>query len=180
MRKALLILLLAVPAAAQSPVKAVWKSYEYDGPRYRGYECVPSLHAVQDVLDLIRGRRRAAQCSWSMGVDARWEALAPAKPESLAVARLVRSLDGKAPWLIGLDEKWSEGAPAEVDAVWARGTIHRTISDLRDCNIYSETMDYLLERLPVRGVQQSVFCQPGSSWISVSFEFLARKEGAKR
>lgn len=129
-------------------VRAHWKAHVYDGPRRRGYDCVPTLQALGDLLEMSGAKKGRQQCSWNYGLQADWKSLTPLK-------------HGEAP----------EG-PA-VDAIWARAQLHRQISDLRGCNAYVETLDWLLDRLPTRGVNSQVFCQSGSSYITVSFEFPA-------
>ncbi len=178
MRKvfAILLLGLAAPALAQvQTVKAVWKHYAYDGPRYRGWDCIASLNALDDLLWMMEARRKKSQCSWNWGLQAEWEALTPVKDQnSRSVARFLDGLERQGGWLSGLGEKWKDsGAPEEpAEALWARANLQRSMNDTWACNIYANTLDYLLDRLPVRNVNQMVFCQTGTSFISLSFDYL--------
>lgn len=79
-------------------------------------------------------------------------------------------------WNYGLRADWETLTPAKegpVDAVWARATLQKSMGDLRACNVYVDTLDYMLHRLPVKNVTQNVYCNTGSSYISLSFDYLA-------
>ncbi len=129
-------------------VRSDWRRYSYAGPSRRSYECVPALRALDAALDMTESRRGSSGCSGSRGLFADWRTLTPLKA-------------GEAP----------DGEV--VEAVWVRATVQITMSDPRGCVAYADTLDYLLDRLPVRGVSQTVFCQQGGGYISVSFEYLA-------
>ena len=131
---------------AQS-VRAVWRSASYDGPSHRTYDCVPALNAVVAALDATESRPGQRGCSGSRGLFATWTALTPLKA-------------GEAP------------SGDVVEATWARANLQYSMSDSRGCSAFVETLEYMLDRLPVRNVNESVFCQPGSSLIMVSFEYL--------
>lgn len=141
-------------AAQGEAVKAAWRAYAYDGPRRRHpYECVPALHAVNDVLSLMEARVRRKHCSGYNGLVAEWESLVPVEAPASAAAA---------------------AAPGQaVDAAWVRGTLQVSLADPHGCWVYSETLDYLLDMLPVKKPSQTVFCQQGQSFISVSFDYLA-------
>ncbi len=135
-------------APGTATVRSDWRRYSYDGPSRRSYDCVPALQALNAALDMTESRRGSSGCSGGRGLFADWRTLTPLK-------------EGETP----------DGAV--VEAVWVRATVQITVSDPRGCVAYADTLDYLLERLPVRGVSQTVFCQQGSGYISASFEYLA-------
>ena len=135
-------------APGTSTVRADWRRYSYAGPSRRYYECVPALQALNAALDMTQSRPGSSGCSGSRGLFADWRTLTPLKAGETP--------DGEA-----------------VEAVWVRATLQITLSDPRGCMAYAETLDYLFERLPVRSVSQTVFCQQGSGYISASFEYLA-------
>ena len=132
--------------AAAGPVKAVWRKQYYDGPRQR-YGCVTAMGAVRDAVDATNSREGVVRCSGRDGLRADWTALVPLK-------------DG---------EQTNEPV---VDAAWSRAGWQRTTSGGNDCNAYIETLEWMLDRLPVRNVTLNAFCQPGSSHISLNFEYL--------
>jgi len=134
-------------APGTATVRSEWRRYSYAGPSRRAYDCVPALQALDAALDMTESRRGASGCSGSRGLFADWRTLTPLK-------------DGETP----------DGEV--VEAVWVRATVQITLSDPRDCMAYADTLDYLLESLPVRGVSHAVFCQQGRGHISASFEYL--------
>ena len=134
--------------AATETVRAAWKRYYYDGPQRRHYDCWPALQALGAALDMTESRRGSSGCSGSRGLSADWLTLTPLK-------------EGETP-----------DGPV-VEATWVRATMQTSLSDPRGCVAYADTLGYLLDRLPVRRVTQSVFCQQGSGYISVSFEYPA-------
>lgn len=76
----------------------------------------------------------------------------------------------------GVFASWSALTPAEdggVEAVWGRAQLQYTLSDPRGCSAFAETLEHMLDVLPVRNVNVSVFCQPGNSFISAGFDYLA-------
>lgn len=129
-------------------VRSDWRRYSYAGPSRRYYDCVPALQALNAALDMTQSRPGSSGCSGSRGLFADWRTLTPLKAGETP--------DGEV-----------------VEAVWVRATVQITLSDSRGCMAYADTLDYLLERLPVRSVSQTVFCQQGSGYISASFEYLA-------
>lgn len=134
-------------APGTATVRSEWRRYSYDGPGRRSYDCVPALQALDAALDMTESRRGSSGCSGSRGLFADWRTLTPLK-------------EGETP----------DGAV--VEAVWVRATMQITLSDPRGCMAYADTLDYLLDRLPVRGVSRTVFCQQGRGYISASFEYL--------
>lgn len=126
----------------------------------------------------------------SAQVPARWTAASYAGPNyrryeclhakdaltqilSAAGARAVRT---DCSWSYGLSASWEALTPAKdgtAAAAWASARVQASLSDVRACNIYSDVLDYLLENLPVRRGNLSVFCQTGSSFISADFEHLS-------
>ncbi|MEK7859020.1 MAG: hypothetical protein AAB320_07750 [Elusimicrobiota bacterium] len=138
---AVLLSLWAVGASAEI-VPARWVAAAYGGPNYRRYDCLHAKDALAEILSAVGARAVRADCSWSYGLSASWEALAPVK----------------------------EGA---VPAAWTSVRVSRSVSDLRACNIYSDVLEHLLENLPVRRGNLSVFCQTGSSFISADFQRLS-------
>jgi len=133
--------------AADATVRAVWRQSSYDGPRRR-YDCIPALHAVAAALDAVEAKSVSRGCSGSRGVFATWSALTPLK-------------DGETP-----------SGPV-VEASWVRAQLQFSLSDPRGCSAFAETLEHMLDVLPVRNVNVSVFCQPGSSFISAGFDYPA-------
>ncbi len=163
-------------------VKATWAHYKYAGPDYRRYDCATAEQALGDLLSMISARHVHRNCSWDRGLSADWEALAPIKEDKIkgrVEAFLKTEEGGRQRWLSGLGERWQSldtGGKGEepIDSVWLAAASQRFIPDVWVCNIYSQIFDYLLDTLPVRNVSQTFFCNPGSSSISVSFEYLEK------
>lgn len=132
-------------AVSEGTIRATWKKHGMSGGPRRN-QCVSALYALDDVLNMTDARNVRKGCSWNNGLRADWESLTALK-------------DG-------------EQADEVVQAVWKTASMQRHMSG-GDCYGYMEALDRVLERVPVRKVQQSVFCDGGSGFISLSFEYLA-------
>lgn len=146
---AILSVLSAVPdraaVASEGTVRASWKPYGlHGGPRRN--RCVSALYALEDALSMSGARNQRKSCSWSYGLRADWESLT------------------------ALED--SEQADEAVAAVWRTASMQRHMAG-GDCVGYSEALDAILERLPVKNVRQMVSCQGGSGFISLSFDYLS-------
>lgn len=182
MTAVLLFTALGAAAAETKPIKAEWKSYYYDGPNYRRYQCANAMSAVEEILSIIDARKVYTKCSWNYGLSADWEALTLVKedPSAKAITAIFSPRVGP---FRGLDSKWRElsGEGGVIEARWQTVSLQRRMSDLRACNTYVRVLDYLLDELPVRNISQTVFCNTGSSYIHVRFDYLRPKfqPGAK-
>ncbi len=182
MTAVLLFTALGAAAAETKPIKAEWKSYYYQGPTYRRYECANAMSAVEEVLAIIDARKVYTKCSWNYGLSADWEALTLVKedPSGKAIGMMFSSRVGP---FTGLDSKWRElsGKEGVIEARWQTISLQRRMNDLRACNTYVRVLDYLLDELPVRNISQTVFCNTGMSYIHVRFDYLRPKfqPGAK-
>ena len=65
------------------------------------------------------------------------------------------------------------GESIELAAVWMRAQLQRHMSGGGACNAYSDIYDALLARIPTREVQYTVFCNQGSGYIQLAFDYLA-------
>ncbi len=171
---------LGARAAETGTVKAEWKSFYYDGPNYRRYECASALSVLRDFLSVIDARKVSSRCSWNYGLSADWQALVPVKESGGAKAIGAMLSSGEGPFA-GIGEKWRELAEGgRLEARWQSVALQYSMNDLRACNTYMNVLDYLLDELPVRNVSSTVFCSSGSSFIRVQFDYLRPKLGGGR
>lgn len=168
------LMLLCVRAEAGT-VKAEWKANYYRGPSYR-WGCVQVLMGVEQILSLVEAREVKAHCSGNYGLRASWEALSPTKDSAKEKIAALLPSPGRGIFG-GVAERWRELSDSStINAVWRRGTLQYQISDGRACQAFVEAMDYMLAELPVRNVNQTVFCNTGSGFISLSLDYLAPED----
>lgn len=183
MKRILLVIavsLLAASVFAAESVSVEWRPYDYRGPSYR-WGCVDALMGVENILSLIQARQVKAYCSGNYGLQAHWEALAPSRVQAgrERVADLL-SAQGRQDVFPGLLSSWENAGDAPLKAHWRRGALQYNLSSLRACTVFAELLDTLLPDLPVRNVNQTVFCNTGSSHVYLSLEYLALDEADKR
>ncbi len=177
MRAFLLALFLLAPQAAAASTQTVKASWEpgYLDARYRGYDCVHAQNAIEDILRLIDGRRVETKCYWRSGLVSSWEVLTPVKKD-LKKKKIgdFLSRQSDSPWLAGVKadiDTFSEEATV-LDARWQSATLSRWTQDALACNIYADTLDRLLDELPIKRGNYTIFCNQGSGHISVNLEYL--------
>ncbi|MBI4678852.1 MAG: hypothetical protein HY748_14840 [Elusimicrobia bacterium] len=161
--------------AATDTVKASWQQYFYGGPNYKRYECLAAKDALVDFLSVIGAKSVRADCSWTWGLSASWETLAPYKQnKSRESVDGLLSGESASALLPGVSRAWRSLAadPAPIDARWQPASLQRFMSDLRQCNIYVSVLDYLFDNQPVRSGNQTVFCRTGSSYVNYQFQYL--------
>lgn len=171
---------LAASSFAAERVGVEWRLYDYRGPSYR-WGCVDALMGVETILSLIQARQVKAYCSGNYGLQARWEALAPSRVQAgrERVSAFI-SEQGRQGAFPGILSSWENARDTPLKAHWRRGALQYNLSSIRACTIFTELLDNLLPDLPVRNVNQTVFCNTGTGTVYLSLEYLALDEAGKR
>lgn len=89
-----------------------------------------------------------------------------------AVQEALTAIQSAFPRPLAVTRRKAAPGSATVRSEWRRYSYDGPSQRSCDCFPALQALDYLLERLPVRGVSQSVFCQQGRGYISASFEYL--------
>jgi len=169
-----LFTILAGTATASNSPRAIWKTSYLDIGNIRGYSCSYAERAVLDILRITKARRIETRCYWNEGLAASWESLVPA-PETAdreALARIMgAALNAPVPAI--------KGGTEEIGAVWLSVQIQRQMNDARACNIYSDAYDKVLRRITKRNLQYQIFCNSGSGYIYLSFDYLSPRTAPK-